>query len=427
MTLEKLVKTLSKIATKNQIHPQELTKTMVLSSETELTEWTLRKFGGLRSIINTHFPVTDKSLKDISEMRDARSYISKLEKQLGNRENFEKQVLDAIVKIKPLPKIKSYKPKSKLKEKREMNAILSDQHYGIHVDPDAVGNVNKYNWLIAGRRTAMIVDELINYKKDKRDTVEALNLFLGGDVIGGLIHDTNYRNIDLLIHQQNGALHILGHAIGTLIPHFKKINVYCLAGNHDDNVTKRNGGRVLTEKFDSFINHTYYALSAMFRNNQTVKFVIPKSTYVMHDGIGGRVMMTHGDVMFSRELGNPGTNINVKSLSNAINRFNSGELIKGHPPIKALLFGHVHSYSDFITYDGIRVLTNPSLSGIDGYAHSLGINYNLIGQLIFESTKDYVIGDTRLIRVASADNDKKYDTIIPEYKLDLSWNSHAKS
>src|SRR5690606_6552218 len=132
------------------------------------------------------------------------------------------------------------------------------------------------------------------YKRDKRDEVTQLNVFIIGDIIGGLIHGTNYRELDLLIHQQNGALHTLAHALSLLIPNFPKIKVICLSGNHDDNVTKRSGGRVVTEKFDSFINHTYYALSAMFRENKSVEFDVSAGLYAMHDGIGGRIMATHG-------------------------------------------------------------------------------------------------------------------------------------
>ena len=86
------------------------------------------------------------------------------------------------------------------------------------------------------------------------------------------------------------------------------------------------------------------------------------------------------------------------------------------------MFGHVHFYSDFYTPCGVRVVTNPSLSGTDGFAHSLGINNSTSAQVLFESTKDYILGDSRLVQLNEADDMKSLDKIIPTFNKELKWN-----
>ena len=204
---------------------------------------------------------------------------------------------------------------------------------------------------------------------------------------------------------------------------YKKVNVVCTPGNHGNAIHKREGGnRVIVETYDSYANMVYYALSASFRDTKNVEFKVPKTHYAFHDSIGGRMMITHGDVQFSRALGNPGTSLNVKSLSDAITRFNAGEVAAGRKPVDLIMFGHVHFYSDFYTPCGVRVVTNPSLSGTDGFAHSLGINNSTSAQVLFESTKDYILGDSRLVQLNEADDMKSLDKIIPTFNKELKWN-----
>ena len=133
-------------------------------------------------------------------------------------------------------------------------------------------------------------------------------------------------------------------------------------------------------------------------------------------------VVAHGDTLFSRALGNPGTSINVKSLSNEIRAWNAAEVSRGRAPVKLLLFGHVHSYAHFITADGVEVYIAPSLSGTDAYSHgAFNANTNLVGQVVFESTPNFIMGDSRLIRLNSADKDASLDRLIPIYENSLKW------
>lgn len=423
LTKKQLVKAIKDTAKANNIEPYQV-KPGDLQEHSGISVWQVRQFGGLSSVIKAEFPTPDKDLKSIVQDKGAAAYIAKLEKELGNRQLFEESVLDALkAELKPLPKVKLVNVKrQKTKQKREIVMMLNDTHYGLVVDPNEVNGVNAYDWREACRRTAMVVAEAIDFKPHTREEVETAHLVLNGDLICGLIHGTNTKGVDLYVRQLNGALHILTHVVANLLANFKNVQVHGIGGNHCNAIHKReHGNRVVSEVWDNYANGIYYGLSTAFRDNNRVTFNFPKTPYGFIDLPGGRAMYGHGDTIFSRALGNPGTVINVKSMSEEVRKFNLGETQRGRQAIKLLLLGHTHCYHNFINNDGVHVYNAPSLSGTDGFAHQLNINNNFVGQVVFESTRDYIMGDHRLIRVQVADNNAALDKIIPTYTGELSW------
>lgn len=422
--LDKVLKAIKRSAKEIGINENEVTKVDIFSFNDDVTDWDLRVLGGLDLIKRKFFPLQGKELDVIQENKQVSAYISKLEKQLGDKISLENEIKESIKKlIQPIPSIKLQNvKKQKSKVKREIVAVLNDTHYGLLVDKEEINGLNSFGWKEACRRTAMVISEAIDFKPHTRDEVEKVHLVLNGDIIAGLIHGLNYKGLDQYVHQLNGTLHILIYAVSNLLQNFNYVELHGISGNHEDAVHKReHGNRVLSEKYDSYLNTVLFGLSAAFRNNSRVKFNFPKTPYLFFDLPGGRAMAAHGDVLFSRALGNPGRNINVKLLGDEIRDFNAGLIAKGEDPVKLVLLGHCHSYAHFITKDGVEVYIAPSLSGIDGYAHSLNINTNFIGQVVFESTPDFILGDSRLIRVNKADDNSDLDNIIPIFTRELSW------
>lgn len=421
--LEKIIVAIQVASERTGQHPSEITQAQVLKYNDSVTSWMIRMAGGIGAIKSAHFPVVSKDLVTIREQKETSAYIKQLENKLSKFELYGQEIEKKISeKLQPVS-VKPYvcKSKSSKKQKRHMVAMLNDVHYGLRVDPDEVGGLNKFSWTEACRRTAYFTKQLCDYKIDKRDEVETVHLILNGDMIQGMIHDLTARTAELLIHQVNGTIHILGHMIASVASNYKNVIVHGVSGNHDDAVHRREGGRVTSHKYDSYTNMVYYSLSAMFKDQKNVKFNFPKSLYGVIDLPAGRIAFTHGDTIFSTALGNPGKTLNTRLLGDELSRFNAGELEKGNPRIKAFLFGHVHSHTELTTYDGTKVIIAPSLSGIDSFAASITINHNQVGQLFFESTSEYIAGDKRLVELISADKDESLDSIIPVYRNELSW------
>lgn len=425
VTLKELVADIKNVAKKLGVHPQELTRATYLGNTKVVKDWDLRKLATFASVIRSNFPITGKDLASITETKDLGSYIRKLETALGNKELTETHLKDSIERHMKTLKIKAPSNKRPKKSKKgvrsEVVVCLNDTHYGAIIDGEEIGNINNFNWKEACRRTALLAEQVADYKINKRDRVDKLHVVLNGDIIQGVIHGLKDRTQDLLAIQITGATHILIHFLQHVLQFYPKVEVHALNGNHDDALHRRDGGRILSHKYDSYSQPIFYALSAAFRDNKNISFNIPKTLYTSINLPGGRLLVTHGDTIFSKGIGSTGRNIQVKGMSDSVNRFNAGEVSKGNEPFKAVLLGHVHVHASFTTFDGIEVQIMPSLSGTDGFAHSLGINHNLCKQMIFESTKGHVIGDPRLVDLRNADDMEELDSIIPLYNRGLKW------
>lgn len=419
ITLEYLKKALKEAADIADMHPQAVTLAQLTAYDENITEWTLRKFGGISSLKKS-FPLTSKDLVEIKNQKDSASYIAKLERELADKQSLEKDIRKALsAKIKSV-KVTSYKPsKKKVKEPRHVVAMLNDTHIGLNVDKREVDNLNEFNFEIASRRVAFFIDQVCNYKKEKRDEVEVMHLLLNGDLIAGIIHGLQGNDLEMLTHQVNGAVHIFANAVAHLASSYKKVKVYFSTGNHGDSPHRREGGRVLSQVYDSIEGQIFYAISSTHKDTKNVEFVASHTLYQDFYLPAGRAAFTHGHLMFSRALGNPGTSVNNKSLDIAISDFNLSQRRMGNDDVKLFLFGHTHCHFHITTKSGTQVYNAPSLSGIDSYAYSIGINHNLTAQVIFESTEKYIIGDARLVHVNEADNNKDMDKIIKPFNKEL--------
>lgn len=422
ITVDYIVKVISKIMLDLDLTIDKVNVSKLTDTDGRLTDWELRKFGGLSSIKKSHFP-TEKNLDVIHQQKGINKYIQTLEDKVGELEYLSKQIGDAISKnIKPV-KVKSYKRREKIRKsdiKTDMVAMLNDLHIGLIVDPKEVNYLNTFNFEIASRRIAFFIDEVCNFKKYKRDSVGKLHLILNGDLIGGIIHGLLGRDYELLTHQFNGAVHIFVHAIARLSEEYPEVVVYLSTGNHGELPSRREGGhRVISQVYDSIEGQIFYAVSAAHKNTKNVSFVASHGLYQDVELPAGRAVACHGHIMLSKALGNPGKTINSKALSVAVTDLNNSEIRQKRDPIKLILLGHTHCHFHMTTGDGVQIYNAPSLSGIDSFAYSIGINHNLTGQLMFESTEKHVFGDSRLLKVQEADNDSKYDKIIPPYTHDL--------
>lgn len=409
------------VADTEKIHPQQVTINQLTKYDENITEWNLRKFGGLKTV-KSSFPV-DKDLVVIKKAKDVSSYISKLETLLANKQELIQDIQKSIIKnIKPV-KVTQYKAKKTNGQQVRHNvAMLNDTHIGLRVLSKEVDGLNSFDFLTASRRIAFFIDEVCKFKSEKRNECETLHLLLNGDLIAGIIHGLMGRDIHLLTHQFNGAVHIFTNAIAHCAKSYKNVEVYFSTGNHGDSPHRREGGRVISQIYDSIEGQIFYAISVAHRNTSNVKFHASHTLYQDFELPAGRAAMTHGHVMFSSALGNPGTAVNTKLLGTAVSDFNVSQLRLNKPEVNLWLLGHTHCHFHITTKSGVQIYNAPSLSGLDSYAYSIGVQQNLTAQVVFESTEKYIMGDVRLIHVQEADNNQMYDKIIPPYTCHLVYN-----
>jgi len=427
-----IIKQIEHIAEKLQIEPYQLTKAQFMEFA-NMNEWQLRKIGGYQTLLSTYFPIPDKSLKDIELLSQRQSYLAKLEKKYGSWELFAEQLTASLVKnlgnMKVEPKILNEKAtreyiksiaRTELHDSspRSICVALTDLHFGTNVDSAELGGKNEFNWTIGARRFGFIMEQLRTYKMELRHLHEEVVLLLGGDLIGGVIHNQEGPDYDLITFQVNGALNYFIQAFNHLKSWYPKVRVICQPGNHGRVMHKMSKDRALSQKYDSFENIVFYSLSERFKNDPKVEIIVPKTPYAEATVQGHRIYMTHGDGVFT--TGNPGKSINTDSIDKQVNRVNEAERNKHRAPFELFVFGHVHQPAHFQVSSGAHIIINGSMIGTDSFAQGVGIMSNNPVQVIWEMNKKFAVGDSRWLFVAEADKQKRLETLIKPYNYQLS-------
>lgn len=175
------------------------------------------------------------------------------------------------------------------------NLLLSDFHWGERVVKAQTNGVNEFNLAIARRRLKNVVQTAIHLLKilDPKMRYPGIVVKLGGDMVGGNIHDelaaTNEMDtmptlLDLYFN--------LVPALQLLADVFGNVFIPCVSGNHDRNTKKT---------WHKNRNHTSYGwllyqfLAAHFKDDKRFTFYIPDSADALYRVYNTRMLLTHGD------------------------------------------------------------------------------------------------------------------------------------
>ncbi len=176
--------------------------------------------------------------------------------------------------------------------------------------------------------------------------------------------------------------------------------MWCTPGNHD-RWSDKNPGRAISQKYDGPIGVVYSGLRAIFRDQDDVTVHFPKTPWTAPMICGRQHLLTHGDTSFGG--GSPGIRIDIKKITEALQRFDSA----GHlgQRVEALWQGHYHVPDHHILGHGAHLVTNGCKSGLGPYAQSLDIFDGPAVQIVAEATSAHAVGDLRMIELRSADTD----------------------
>jgi predicted phosphodiesterase len=405
--VDRVLKAIKSASKELKKEPHEVTTLDLLSNDYGITNWDLRKLGGLALVKNTHFPYEEKDLRTIKDLRTEKSYINKLEKDLVDAQNLEESLADALENA-PAIKVSPYKPSKKGKVKRHLSLVISDTHFGSDIKQEETGRL-KYGTVEEARRFAKVIEETISYKANHRDETH-LNVLLLGDLIENQLHDP--ADGAAITEQFARTLHLLSQGIAHLSSAFPSLTVYCTTGNHGRN-TARHKTRAIAQKWDSIETMIYIALKAKLSECKNVKFVIPKAPYIVYEVFGKKIFITHGDTVLM--TGNPGNNIKTGTLEDKINSINAA--LPDSQEYAVFIIGHHHVGSCIHLSNGAVLITNGPLVPPNDFAISLGLFEAACGQYLFESVEGYPVGDVRYIKVGlEDDNNKDLDKIIKAWE-----------
>ena len=292
--------------------------------------------------------------------------------------------------------------------KRIVNILLSDLHFGSHLDP--VECPLEYAVIQESRRLGRVALQVADYKRQYRQETKLIVHILG-DIIQNQLHDA--RDGDPLSVQFAAAVHYLTQFILFVSANYPSVEVWVTPGNHGRNL-QRHPERGVQSKWDAIETMVYYAVKTAVMNSgvTNVKINIPKTPYYTVPLFNSKGFFTHGDTVF--KPGFPGNSINVKALAHQVAKWNTARNIGG--PFAIFAVGHVHTGSIINLPGEVTVVTNGALVPPDAFSLSIGSPDNTCGMYMWESVENHAIGDQRFIVVDGAEKDSKYNDIITPFE-----------
>lgn len=415
--IKDFIKSMNQIAKSLNKEASEITAAQFWANDpNEIPEWELRRVGGFTNLKSLYFPKTNDNLVVKTTADLIKSHRDKIEKQLGTQAAMNKEFIESFQRVVSKIEFKLHKPIKNLKalkkaSSRTIVAHLSDTHYGANIDPKELGGVNKYDWTIAARRSALFAEQVMNYKPRYRKETDLI-LVVNGDIIAGVIHNQEFF-VDLLTTQFAGTLSILTQMISYFASGFRSVKVVFQSGNHGRAMHKSSTDRGTTHKWDSYETQIYVAVREICRAKfPNVQVEVPVSPFAIFEAQGHTFFVTHSDTVIN--VGNVGSALNMKSINNQINKLNASKL-GGNNTFAGVLLGHVHTPTLQLMESGCMLIVNGCLSGLDPYAMSIGIFDSNPTQQIFEVTAKHAVGDVRFIQVKDADENDALDNIIEPF------------
>lgn len=241
--------------------------------------------------------------------------------------------------------------------------MLSDIHYGEVVRPQEIGGVNKYNSEIAATRlrrfTERTIDLAFNHMGRAKKEYPGIVLCMGGDMVGGDIHEELAVTNDRTTHRAvNDLVDLLAGVVDGFATRFGRVFVPAVVGNHGRSTRKpRMKQRVIT----NYDWHIYLGLERHFRDTKHVQFLIPEEADARFKVFGHSYLLTHGD-----SLGVKGGDGIIGALGPILRgslKVHHSEARLGRD-IDTIVMGHWHQYIPMP-----RIIVNNSVKGHDEFAH----------------------------------------------------------
>lgn len=369
----------------------------------------IKRLGGWAKFCKAYLPgeVTEEDVERQQVEEQAKVSAKEYAAQVNDRaflDRFQQIAGNLAKEIKKLPLSGFSKSPGPKHTDRVVTVALSDLHFGSRLDPRELPY--RYDFPEEARSLASIVARTNDFKRDYRQDSE-LVVWLGGDLIKGGIHDKLSGRV--LSEQSADAIWLLTQSIRAFAAEWKQVSVYCSPGNHDRD-EGRHHLKAVDGRWDSRATVIYFAVKTAVSHIPNVKVYIPRTFYSDWTLFDYRFCAQHGDAGFV--AGSPSKAINVVKLAAQMQSVNLSEVQYGRKPFNVFIMGHVHSAS-YVPLSVGELITNPCLTPVDGYSYSIGSYSNRAGQALFETSKDYAVGDLRFLWVdEDTRKDKSLEKII---------------
>ncbi len=297
-----------------------------------------------------------KMARKIETYKGESRYWKKVAEAAIKKEAKEDLLIDAIKKFTPsykeVKKYKHRKPTGKIKGSsvQSMIAPLTDTHIGDNVELEEMMGLNEYNIDIFNKRLYGWANQVITLAELRRNSAEVGELIVPmlGDMISGDIHEELARtNNDHCMGQMIRGANLISQALMFIAPHFDKVRVPCVVGNHGRMTRKP----PMKNKYMDWDYMLYQWVSVFCQNQKNIEFHIPKTFMTTINVCNRNILLAHGDFING---GGSGTSINRgvsnmrnvlsfrKGLKEEINNIQDNSLESVPDSYDSALLGHFH-------------------------------------------------------------------------------------
>lgn len=286
---------------------------------------------------------------------------------------------------------------------------LSDAHADEVVEPHKVGGLEEFNFNVACCRAERYVDSIIEWTQHTlaNHRFKRAVVLMNGDMTSGQIHDhegrSHYRN---MMRNSLAIGQMISLMMRDLAPHFEKIDVICLSGNHGRRTVKKDYDGAWSN-WDYLISETAKLHCAAHKN---VTFHIPDTWSLVLDIEGHGFCMMHGDDIKAWN-GIPFYGIERKTrrltaLHNSIGK-----------QVRYFVFGHFHAMTMSAELKG-ETIVNGAFPATDPYSYESFSGYRDPMQLIHGVSPKYGMTWRLPVKIKDADYEargpRRYGAILAQ-------------
>lgn len=243
--------------------------------------------------------------------------------------------------------------------------LLTDIHYDEVVDPRQIGGLNKYNRHIAEQRIRRAFEGAVSVSRDYLSGVryDGIQVFLGGDLLSGIIHEELVETNESVITESIVALaEPLEAGLTLLADAFGSVNVTSVVGNHGRLTRKPRAKNRATDSFDWLVSKM---VERGLRGDARITMQLAQSADAHVQLYDHRYCLTHGDQF----VGGSGISGALSPLLLGVHRKSKRDAATGNE-WDTLVMGHFHT-----SYFLKGLIVGGSVVGYNEYAYGGNLGY----------------------------------------------------
>lgn len=300
---------------------------------------------------------TSVDFNDEQTLRDLRREINAYRRSDARRTQLADAIKEAVAKLPPIESPEANTDPDMEYSDGEMVLAMGDMHFGADILVEGLRGetLNYYNEQVFKVRMADLLKKLTWIAS--REHINVCNVFLVGDLIDGLLRESQLSRLEYGIVDQ--VIH-LGEYLARWFDGLSTImslKIYGATGNHSEIRPLRSGARDFED--ENLERILFWYLKARLANNPRIVIDEDCRRRVYANVAGYSIVAIHGDGAKYKDV--------VSIAKDSIALYGQ--------PVDYFLCGHLHNESEFTiatTPTGTSTLIRvPSICGMDKYAQSL--------------------------------------------------------